>query len=210
MEDERFERLVRLLQPRWTLWFGVALATLAMTYVQWETRSTGGRYEWTEYYFYWPLYTYSHGDNVVGPSGAALTWNFFTGAAILYLPVAVADFAVREALRAVPASPPARLRRIVDVIAMRPLRAGGTLGFALVGCLIPPTAISLFTVPGMLGMAALSFFVPEGLPTNLYYVVTVPVAYTVWYATFSLLATLRRAIGIFRTRDRSETAYDGG
>ncbi len=191
------EQLRRLLTPTWGTFLLASVATLAMTYVQWRTWTGGTSDQVTDYSYYWPFYTHSMSGTIAPPSSAALTWNFFAGVAIFYLPAALADRLSKRIVGGLPV-PPA-VNRVARRLAMRPMLALKTVGFALVASLIPPVFISLFTLPGVVATLLLFTFVwkPFGAAVPGYlHTVDVPVAFVLWYGIFSIGGyTIRRIRG---------------
>lgn len=176
-----------LFRPTWTTFALASVATLWMAAVRWRVWTTGGQYAWSEHHFYWPAYTWSHTDGVVGPFAPALLGDFLYGVLRWYVPAALCAAVLRVAfVRLVGREPlSAWLVDVADFLAMRPLRVLKTLAFALVASFLPPMAVSLFTLPGLL----LLVFLPVGtLPppfpeahSGFYVYWTVPLSLVSWY-----------------------------
>lgn len=183
------DRLAALLTPTWGTFAIASAATLAIIYAEWRTWTVthGHPDKFTAYYYYWPWYTYTHTDAITGPSSTGVTWNVFTGVAILYLPAAVADRLLKRAAALVPA--PDRVERLADQLAMRPNRALWTLGFALVVGGIPVVGFLLYLLPGLVPIALLEAAHPgnlrDVLPSEYLFAVTVPTGYVIWYGLFT-------------------------
>lgn len=190
-------RIRRLLRPTWGAFLIASAATLVLTYVQWETWTVtfgDDPDKFVDYYYYWPLLTHSHTDAVQPVTSAALTWNFFAGIALLYIPAALVDRLLQRASALGRAPDP--FDRIVAVLAMRSDRALKTLAFALVASTLPPWPISVYSLPGLVGLALLEETVAASTPRYVA-VAEVPIAFVFWYGAFTAGTV---AVAILRER----------
>lgn len=186
-----FKHLRRTLEPTWTTLALAAAVTLWTVHREWRTWTTGGRYEWSEHHFYWPWYTWSHTDFVIGPSAFLLTLDFLTGVALWYLPAAALAAGLRYGVATAPFRGGSRLGTVARAAAFRPRRGLGVLVFGVLASTFPPLPVSLFTFPGLILLLILhSPF--NGTISEPSYITGVPLSYLVWYGLVGAVWRLRR------------------
>lgn len=188
-------RFRQALSPTWSIWILSTLAVVVIAWIQWETWDTGSDRAWIEHHFYWPWYTWSHGDFVRGPSPGLLTWNYFSGLAICYLPIAIITAAgrplVAHFLVRITKPLPEWGMGVRARFALTPRRTVGTILFALIASWIPPGPLSVYVLPGMLlqpVLAPVVAFSAELDPYSDFLAVFYPaLAFPFWYVviTFS-------------------------
>lgn len=183
--------------PTWGTLLTATVVTLVVMAVQWETRtvSRGAPYAFTDYHYYWPLYTYTHTDNVVPPNTFALMGNFMAGVAICYLPSTLLFAGLQWLRSVVPLSVPTPDWRVSEAMRLRPRLVFYTVIFAIAGSLIPfGFGISLYTAPGLIP----AFFVGVGMNVLLaplwnpisgdfLWAIAVPSAFPFWYGIFGVI-----------------------
>lgn len=192
--------------------FTAALATLAVMYIQWETWTVmhGKQDAFTSYYYYWPLYTYTHTDAIRPPSSIALVLNFIAGVVICYFPTTVLVTGVRRISNTAQLSVPTASGWVGDALRLRPRLAFWTVVFAFFASLIPPGfGISLYMIPGLIvvmflegGIGAIYPPLLDTLPNEFMWAVAVPSAFPVWYVVFILIGGAVRFARTERNKGR--------